>query len=870
MRLSGVLVLIVIVLGNIGVWAWMNRPHSDLPWSGTIRGVSFAPYQRHHNPLENILPTPEEIDSDLRLLAGKVDSVRLYTALEGMEVVPELAAKYGMRVNAGAWIDDRLGKNEAEITTLLRMVRNNPNIDRVIVGNEALHRGDVTPAQIARYIRKVREKVSVPVSTAEPSYIWLEYPELAREVDYIAIHILPYWEGVPVEHAVDFLLGQYHEIQRRFPDKPVVITEVGWPSAGKSRMQAEPSLVNQALFLRRFLNVAALENIDYNIIEAFDQPWKKEIEWSVGAHWGMLDADRNAKFSWVGPVIEFKEWPLQAGAATILALLPVIFFLYKWNDLRPGGRIFFALLVQFAASLVIWSMSMPVIRDTAPATELMVLVLIPSQIMLLLVVLISGLELTELTWTRNPRRRFQPLPPEAAKRFPKVSLHLPICNEPPHMVKLTLDSLAKLDYPNFEVLVLDNNTRDPETWKPVQEYCEQLGDRFRFFTLGKWPGFKAGALNFGLTQTAPDAEVVGLIDADYVVDKNWLRSLIPYFENEKVGWVQAPQDHREWEDHPFKEMINWEYAGFFHIGMVARNEANAIIQHGTMTLIRKEALVDTGRWAEWCICEDAELGLRLLKHGYDSVYVEHSFGHGLTPDTFLAYKKQRFRWAYGGVQILKGHWKALMPFRKSGLSAAQKYHFVAGWLPWFADAFYLAFTLLSLFWAAGLVLAPRYFDFPLATFVLPTVGVFVAKLIHHLFLYSTRVKCTWKQRLGSAVAGMGLTYSVALAMWQGIFTKSTPFFRTPKCENKAALTQGFLMARSETLLMLGQWLAAGAVLASYGWHDPDARIWALVMVVQSTPFLAALITSMISALPSRSEREAKRDKKKRGNLVPAE
>src|SRR5690606_8862955 len=153
------------------------------------------------------------------------------------------------------------------------------------------------------------------------------------------------------------------------------------------------------------------------------------------------------------------------------------------------------------------------------------------------------------------------------------------------MVKVTIDSLVGLDYPNLEVLVIDNNTKDEKVWKPVEEYVDRLretmGDRVKFFHLPKWPGYKAGALNFARTQTAADAEVIGLVDAAYVVRKDWLRALVPYFENAKVAWVQAPQDHREWENDLFKEWINWEYAGFFDIGMVARNEDNAIIQHGT-------------------------------------------------------------------------------------------------------------------------------------------------------------------------------------------------------------------------------------------------------------------------------------------------
>jgi cellulose synthase/poly-beta-1,6-N-acetylglucosamine synthase-like glycosyltransferase len=305
-------------------------------------------------------------------------------------------------------------------------------------------------------------------------------------------------------------------------------------------------------------------------------------------------------------------------------------------------------------------------------------------------------------------------------------------------------------------------------------------------------------------------------------------------------------------------MINWEYAGFFDIGMVFRNEANAIIQHGTMTLVRKEVMEKSGRWAEWCICEDAELGLRMMQMGYESNYIQERMGHGLVPDSFMAYKKQRFRWAYGAVQILKAHWKALIPFKNTGLTPAQKYHFVSGWLPWFADAFYLLFCVTGLLWTLGMVLAPRYFDTPLAFFILPTVGVFFAKIIHHIFLYSTRVKCNWKRRILSAVAGMGLTYAIALAMWQGIFTKHTPFMRTPKMAEKVGLKDAVKMTLEETTLMVLHWIAAIAVLIpKHNFWDPEIRLWSVVLVVQSMPFLAALVTSIISTLPPKTPEQAK-------------
>ncbi|HLO76534.1 MAG TPA: glycosyltransferase [Magnetospirillum sp.] len=865
MRLSGLVVLILIVLGNLGFWYAVNRPQTAMPWAGTIKSVSFSPSRADDDPTivrklpqldETLLPTRAEMDEDLAMLAGTVQQVRTYSTLEGLDQVPELAGKHGLKALPGAWLDERLARNEVELENIIRIARDNPNVERVIIGNENLTLHRLTPEQMIRYLRRARAALPerVKISTAEAWSIWLEHPEVAQEVDFITLHTLPFWERVDISQALDFTKRMVREVKNAYPDKPLFIGEVGWPSAGRSYGSAEPSLVNQALFLRQFLNWAHEENLDYNVVEAFDQPWKVNLDNTASEkHWGIFTVDRKPKFNWIGPIVEFKEWPFQAAAAALIAILPVVWFLGKWKELRLPGKIFFAMLVQFAATLVIWTMSTPVVRDLAPATELMVGVLLPAQLLLLVVVLINGIELTELTWTGKMKRGFKPLPPGSLTRFPKVSIHLPCYNEPPEMVKLTIDSLMAMDYPNFEIIVLDNNTKKEEVWKPVEAYCASLGDKVKFYHLAPWPGAKAGALNFGLSVTDPEAEIIGVVDSDYQVRKDWLSALVPYFDDPKVGHVQAPQDHRGWENDLFKEMINWEYAGFFDIGMVFRNEANAIIQHGTMTLVRKEVMEKSGRWAEWCICEDAELGLRMMQMGYESNYVQERMGHGLVPDSFMAYKKQRFRWAYGAVQILKAHWKALIPFKNTGLTAAQKYHFVSGWLPWFADAFYLLFCITSLFWTLGMVLAPRYFDTPLAFFILPTVGVFVAKIVHHIFLYTTRVKCSWKRRFLSAVAGMGLTYAIAWAMWQGIFTKHTPFMRTPKMAEKVGLKDAVKMTLEESSLMALHWIAAVAVLIpKHNFWDPEVRLWSVVLVVQSMPFLAALVTSIISTFPPKT------------------
>ena len=197
-----------------------------------------------------------------------------------------------------------------------------------------------------------------------------------------------------------------------------------------------------------------------------------------------------------------------------------------------------------------------------------------------------------------------------AVTFPKVSIHVPAYFEPPDMLKQTLDAVSRLDYPNFECVVIINNTPDPEFWQPIQDHCRALGERFKFINAEKVEGFKAGALRIAMERTAVDAEIIGIIDADYVVEPDWLKDLVPVFADPRVGLVQAPQDHRDGDRSLMHYIMNGEYAGFFDIGMVQRNEANAIIVHGTMCLIRRAAMDMAGGWAGDTICEDTDLGPR--------------------------------------------------------------------------------------------------------------------------------------------------------------------------------------------------------------------------------------------------------------------
>ena len=270
-----------------------------------------------------------------------------------------------------------------------------------------------------------------------------------------------------------------------------------------------------------------------------------------------------------------------------------------------------------------------------------------------------------------------------------------------------------------------------------------------------------------------------MVDADYEVRSDWLRALTGYFADPKVAVVQCPQAHRDFAHNAFRSMTNWEYDGFFRIGMHHRNERNAIIQHGTMTMVRRSALVDTGAWSEWTICEDAELGLRLMRAGHDLVYVDELMGKGLTPADFKAYKSQRYRWAFGAMQIMKARWK-WMTSKDAGLTRGQRFHFLTGWFSWFGDALHLAFTLLAMLWTLGMVLAPHYFTLPMYLFLVPLIGFFVFKAAFGIILYRVRVPCSWKDTIAASIASMSLSHAIARGIYLGLWRKKGEFVRTAK------------------------------------------------------------------------------------------
>ncbi|MDY0389594.1 glycosyltransferase [Desulfobulbus oligotrophicus] len=852
MNRSGLIITLIMGCLAVLLWKVVNAPDMEPPWPTKIQGFSFSPFQAGESPSKKIYPSVEQIDRDLSILAGDVHAVRSYTVEDNLAEIPRLAAAHGLNVVLGAWITPDKEGNEKEITKMIKVYHeNHRNIVRVLVGNEVLLRTDQPLEQMLRYLDRVKKSVRAPVSTAEPWHIWLQYPQLVEHVDFIAVHLLPYWESIPVDQAVDYCVMRYNELKQAYPNKEIVISEVGWPSGGRIRKGAVASPANQAKFLRRFLDVAEKNKYTYYIMEAFDQIWKKELEGEAGSLWGVYNDARQPKFEFVEPVIRIPHWRELAAISIALAVIILSLLFRDSKGLLDRGRGFLALIAYTITTFAVW-MVYEFQRQYMTISSLLVgFVLLIAATGAILVILAEAHEWAESLWIRKWRRLPQHSPPEAVPDadLPMVSIHVPAYNEPPDMMIETLNALAALDYPRFEVLVIDNNTKDPAVWQPVQEHCKALGERFRFFHVDPLAGFKAGALNYTLRETAPEAEVIAVIDSDYMVEPNWLRALVPQFADENMAIVQAPQDYRDGNESMFKAMCLAEYRGFFQIGMVTRNERNAIIQHGTMTMVRRKVLDEVGGWAEWCITEDAELGLRIFQKGYAASYTPYSFGKGLMPDTFLDYKKQRFRWAYGSVLILRHHMMAMFGLERTKLTRGQRYHFLAGWLPWFADGINMLFNMLALVWSWGMIVFPEHLSPPHIVFALLPVTLFFFKSLKMFFLYRSRVTATRRQSLAAGLAGLALSHTIARAMLTGFLTRRIGFFRTPKNAQANAFIKALGDAREELLFVIALVLAIIGIMLRDDSDMLDVRIWVTVLTIQSLPYFASVVVSLISGLP---------------------
>jgi exo-beta-1,3-glucanase (GH17 family) len=313
----------------VAAWTWLGAPvampHAPLKPGEKLYCLSYAPFRGAQTPFDPQTHIPAaQIEQDLRQLAKITDCVRIYAVDQGLEAVPALAAKVGLKVLLGFWLSNDPVKNKVQIDTAVDLAnRYADTIRAVIVGNEVLLRGDMSANQLADIIRAVKARVKVPVTYADVWEYWLRNRDVASAVDFITIHILPYWEDFPIaaDKAAAHVAAIRRQVAAAFPGKDILIGEVGWPSAGRMREGALPSPANQARVIQDVLALAKAEMFHVNLIEAYDAPWKRALEGTVGGHWGLFDDARHRKFAWGAPVSDHPFWPWQAAGGVVFAVL---------------------------------------------------------------------------------------------------------------------------------------------------------------------------------------------------------------------------------------------------------------------------------------------------------------------------------------------------------------------------------------------------------------------------------------------------------------------------------------------------------------------------------------------------------------------
>jgi len=325
------LALLLICLGAVGAaWWWLATPivlaRAPIDPNAKLMCVSYAPFRGEQTPLTlSTQVTAEQIAEDLAQLAKITDCIRTYSTDNGLDQIPEIAARVGLKVIQGIWLSSNRQRNLARIATTIRLVKEYPaTITALVVGNEVLLRGEMTTADLAATIRSVKAQVAVPVTYADVWEFWLRNREIYDAVDFVTIHILPYWEDFPIR--AKFAAAHVDAIRRRmavaFPGKEILIGETGWPSTGRMRDAALPSRTNQARVVSEILDLAKRENFRVNLMEAYDQPWKRRLEGTVGGYWGLFDSvRRDLKYPPGVAISNYPHWKLQMAGGMVLAVL---------------------------------------------------------------------------------------------------------------------------------------------------------------------------------------------------------------------------------------------------------------------------------------------------------------------------------------------------------------------------------------------------------------------------------------------------------------------------------------------------------------------------------------------------------------------
>lgn len=615
----------------------------------------------------NGLVSKDHIKKSLTKVKQISNCVRLYSVSSGFEFVPEIAQSLNMDVIVGVWLSQNKQKNEIEISNLISILKNQSNIKMIVVGNETLLMDQFSVEELISYIKLVRQKIdalprinNIPITTAETMIEWVTYPELADHVDVVGLHSLAFWQGMASSTPYDVMSEMY--LLESYVGKPVVLLEVGWPTNGPNINDAKTGIVEQSEYLNFIHSVLSKEGIFYNVIEGFDVSDKAQTgEGLIGIHWGILDGQGEFKqiFS-LKFLILFISLYLFLISTVLLYAKPILFN-EKYFSLPTIFSIVFMATIT-ACIVVVFH-------------QLYVHSFIFYQLVFVLLVIYGFFEISIkfLQWIFSRDLKNDLISNienrgslrDLENRFGKVSILIAAKDESPPQSVETIKSCLSQTYEDLEVIYFDNNSKDMSGFDYVSDYFKNIDkSKLKLIYESNVDGFKAGALNFALKKISKESKYVAVLDSDYVAYNTWIEMSLRYLKLD-TGFVQFPQSYDLDRSSCFSESTvqnsniskiilkstTIEQDFVFNVIYPFRAFLGDIIQNGTLVLIPIKYL--SKGWPTYSICEDAALGVEIVYQGGKSVYVPMVQGKGIAPNNFKSLRKQRFRWVFGSIQILK-------------------------------------------------------------------------------------------------------------------------------------------------------------------------------------------------------------------------
>lgn len=767
----GIIAVVPLIIIFI-TYFYVERFTGPLPHKEKLPCISYSPNDFSRDKYF----TDEELNKVLVKVKEVSDCVRIYSVTRGLEKIPNLAEKFGIEVIAGAFLSYKEPEiSRQEINNLIEIGKNSKNVKYLIVGNETMLLNELNESELIRYINEVRvgiygttnrDKISKikdsnlypPITTTELSFIWEAHPKIIESVDVLGLHSFAFWTHKNIDLAIDHVQEDLKKVAR-LTSKEIVLMETGWPSGGPGYGDAKGSLISQRLYLNQLNESLGKLGIFYSIVELMDVPSKVTTnEGLIGIHWGIFDSKGNQK-----EIISLKDLLVWIGAYLILMIVIVWyifgFFRFPFEKYDPiylrkhDARLEESVLVSF---IIITIMASIMATVAMRYSELFGSSMVYLQILFGFISFYAFFELSQKIMqfiiskqaTKFLLSNYVRLPKENREKLQnsKVSIHIAAKDEDSDQVIRTIESALNQTHKNIEIIYIDNNSKSREPFIRVKEYFDSTeiikkyqlnsdinhGKKLVLCCEEFIEGFKAGALNLAINLTGDDVDYIAILDSDYEAMPDWIEYGLNYAYQD-IGFIQFPQAYRKPK---FENLLSrgarLEQDYVFKVMYPMRAVLGDIVMNGTMVIINKKSL-NGSKWPAWTICEDAAMGLSIISNGYRSVFVPVAKGFGSSPENFLSLRKQRNRWVFGSIQILK---KLISDIKLRNNTAIL---YLSDWFGWLMHGLYpviLIFTVSFIVSVWFIYMSVIYdWSFLLGViFVFSSIFLFIANIIKYLGL----------------------------------------------------------------------------------------------------------------------------------------